>query len=42
VIRFTPYRTTLDPFGVEALSITERTVEAVEEMGEAGVVAEIA
>src|SRR5579862_9854175 len=29
VIRVAPYRTALDPFGLEALRITERVVEAV-------------
>jgi hypothetical protein len=42
VIRVTPYRTALDPVGLEALRITERVMEPVEEMGEAGGVAEIA
>jgi len=42
VIRVTPYGAALDPVGLEALRITERVVEPVEEMGEAGGVAEIA
>ena len=42
VIGVAPNRTALDPFGFEALRITERVVETVEEMGETGVVAEIA
>jgi hypothetical protein len=42
VIRVTPYGAALDPVGLEALRITERFVEPVEEMGEAGGVTEIA
>jgi len=42
VIRVTPHRTALDPFGFEAFRIAERIVETVKEMGEAGVVAQIA
>ncbi|MGA7276068.1 MAG: hypothetical protein WBX14_14570, partial [Candidatus Udaeobacter sp.] len=42
VIRVSPYGAALDPVGLEAIRITERAVEPVEEMGEAGVVAEIA
>ena len=42
VIRVSPYGAALDPVGLEALRITERVVESVEEMREAGGVAEIA
>jgi hypothetical protein len=42
VIRVSPYGAALDPVGLEALRITERVVKSVEEMREAGGVAEIA
>ena len=41
MIRVTSYGTAFDPVGLEALGITERVVEPVEQMGEGGGVAEI-